>query len=492
MNFRKTYSTAVVTAVLAACVFPLRLEAADPVSDGDIEVAVERNLEYRQDVAAHLIDVNSSNGIVTLSGTVDNILSREAAAESAGTIRGVHSVVNLIRVRTENVDDKELKSRVEWAILSDPATELYDLDPEVENGKVVLKGRADSWTERNLAETVVKGVAGVRRVENRIDVIYDKRKRTDFEIEEEIRARFTYDPYIREEMISLSVHNGNVVLSGAVPSEFARKRAKSFCWVNGVYGVDAGKLKVGEWMKEEYRRAEQPRNFTDEELFNRVRLALLYDPRVFIFDIEADVVNGLVTLSGTVSNLGAKRSAEEDALNTAGVFAVSNAIKVRPEETVTDEDLKKRVIRAIIQDPFLKRYELKVAVYSSEVFLYGTVDFPFEKKHAEQVASRIKGVTSVKNTITVAEAPDMRTDGKIADEIRKSFYWDMMVDEQDLLVTVDNGTAFITGDADTFTELHRAVDLAFESGARKVKTKVLIHGTRMFRNEFFRGAYYKW
>ncbi|MGD8740749.1 MAG: BON domain-containing protein, partial [Desulfobacterales bacterium] len=59
------------------------------IKDIDITLAVDRQLQIDEGVPAHLIDVHTKDGIVTLSGPVENLLARERAAEIAETVKGV-------------------------------------------------------------------------------------------------------------------------------------------------------------------------------------------------------------------------------------------------------------------------------------------------------------------------------------------------------------------------------------------------------------------
>ena len=77
---------------------PVLAAEAKDIKDIDITLAVDRQLQIDEGVPAHLIDVRTKDGIVTLSGPVENLLARERAAEIAATVKGVRSVINFIDV----------------------------------------------------------------------------------------------------------------------------------------------------------------------------------------------------------------------------------------------------------------------------------------------------------------------------------------------------------------------------------------------------------
>jgi osmotically-inducible protein OsmY len=65
----------------------------------------------------------------------------------------------------------------------------------------------------------------------------------------------------------------------------------------------------------------------EDEVRDAINAALLHDPRVMSFNVDADVLGGTVTLRGEVDNLRAKRAAEQDAEDILGVSTVYNRLK---------------------------------------------------------------------------------------------------------------------------------------------------------------------
>lgn len=65
---------------------PIPASAAPPSKDRAITLAIEDKLLTDPGVPAHLIDVESGEGIVTLSGSVDTGLAKERATKAAGTL----------------------------------------------------------------------------------------------------------------------------------------------------------------------------------------------------------------------------------------------------------------------------------------------------------------------------------------------------------------------------------------------------------------------
>ena len=81
------------------------------LSDPRIERVIEGELWEARAVDANAIDIDVMHGIATLSGTVDNILSKERAIRIAQMTRGVMSVVDRMTVRESDRSDAAVEAR---------------------------------------------------------------------------------------------------------------------------------------------------------------------------------------------------------------------------------------------------------------------------------------------------------------------------------------------------------------------------------------------
>lgn len=442
------------------------------LDDEEITDAVYMELLLDKGVASHLIDIETKEGIVTLSGTVDNILAKERAERITETIVGVRSIINLIRVDPIERKDKEVKEDIERALLLDPATDSYELEVNVDDGKVILTGSVESWAEKQLAEYVAKGVKGVKEVENNIDINYEG-DRIYSEIKAEVERQLEINPLVDAGLIDVKVEDGTVFLSGIVGSVMEKTRAYNDAWVAGVEDVNDSGLEVEYWAKDEDKREIMPIK-TDQEVEKAVKDTFLYDPRVFSFDVNVDADNGLVTLTGEVDNLKAKKAAAQDARNTTGVWSVDNRIIVRPMTPPSDEEIEGNVKDALLWNPVVERFELTVFVRNKKVYLYGRVDSAYEKIAAEDAVSRINGVVAVENNIDVVDERTWKSDAEIKTDIEQQFTWSIFVDAEDIDVSVDNGIATLEGEVDSITELDAALKDAFDGGARRVVNRLSI------------------
>ncbi|MDA8520822.1 BON domain-containing protein [Acidovorax sp. NCPPB 4044] len=72
--------------------------AAEVMDDAGITAKVTAGLAQDAELSAIKIDVDTRNGIVTLSGPVKNDVARERASRIAENVKGVNSVVNQLTV----------------------------------------------------------------------------------------------------------------------------------------------------------------------------------------------------------------------------------------------------------------------------------------------------------------------------------------------------------------------------------------------------------
>jgi osmotically-inducible protein OsmY len=469
-----------------------------------ITSAVEDELLMDKAVRLDGIDVWTREGIVTLSGTVDNILAKGRAERIAETIKGVRAVVNTIRVVPPLARlDWEIRNDVRDALFSDPATDSYQLKVTVENNTVTLSGSVDSWQEKELAEQVAKGVKGVMAVNNEITVDY-KKKRPDSEIESEIEQRLRWDVLVDDGLIDVKVDDGEARLTGIVGSAAEKRVATADAWVIGVKSVDPAGLKVDRWVRDKDLRKDKYVLKSDREIQEAVEDVLMYDPRVNSLDVKTEVLDGRVTLRGVVDNLGAKRAAAQDARNTVGVARVKNRLKVRPEVQMSDRRIEERVRDAFLRHPYLDRYEIRVDVDNGTAYLSGAVPSYFDRAKAETVASRVKGVATVDNNLAVT-APEfphpydpyvdewygedfdlypyqypyqprfaMKSDIRIKEDIEDELWWSPFVDADDVEVSVENGFVTLAGTVQSWVEYRAAGENAFEGGAIWVSNNLVV------------------
>ncbi len=486
MNF----STKTVSILITLLAFGVLPAVGQEMTDQEISDAIEDEMLFDRAVPLNEIDVTTHEGIVTLSGKVGNLVAKQRAGRLAETVRGVRSVVNQIQVDPRTTrSDKAIRNDIIAALAADPATESYEIHVSVDDTRVTLTGTVQSWQESILAGKVAGGVQGVTAIENNLSVNYTS-ERPDFEIEPEVRKALRWDTLVDHELIDVQVRNGDVILSGTVGSAAEKRRARFDALVTGVKSVKTDDLEVARWARDEDLRKSKYKDVSKAEIKTALNDALLYDPRVAGFNVDVDVTGSIVTLRGTVDNLKAKRAAANVARNTVGVSAVTNRLKVRTEDEMAAEEIESNLLDALARDPIVDRFDLHVNVIDHTAYLSGQVDSYYEKGQADDIAARTRGVHEVVNTIDIEfDTPitydpyvddlniyqndlydyepfyTFETDAEIKEEINDEFWWSPFVDEEEVNVSVDNGTATLTGTVDSWSERDAATENAYEGGA---------------------------
>jgi hyperosmotically inducible protein len=139
----------------------------------------------------------------------------------------------------EQVDDATLQMRVGRALIADPGTSAMEIDVDVIDGVVYLKGDVDSEEERMQAGRVAANTVGVKEVKNDLQIEgmmpEDEDSRSDIAIRTAVGTRLTADPDASRMNIDVDVVNGVVYLTGIVADE--REKAAAERVAKGVEGV---------------------------------------------------------------------------------------------------------------------------------------------------------------------------------------------------------------------------------------------------------------
>jgi osmotically-inducible protein OsmY len=459
--------------ILASFVISPCVLLAVEITDERITDIVDRQLIFSDAVAGHKVDVASKDGIVTLTGSVDNLLARYQALQIAGKTKGVRSVVNRIEVETNAIDDDQLVRDIKAGLGDDPATESYDVEVSVMDGVVTLTGKVQSRAEKNLSERVVAGIRGVRDIKNEVEV-KKVANRADAEIKNDIERRMEASAWIDASDVDAKVKDGHVILSGVVGSVGEHIRVRNAAWVAGVQSVHFEGLDVRNWAHEPGRRTRRARHIADDEIRLAIIDALRHDPRVSGYDVRPVVVERSVTLRGTVGNLAASKAAEADAWNTFGVRRVRNYLRVRPPSVPKDSRIETAIERMLSVDPYVDRFQVHVDVINGHAYLQGTVNSNFDRLRAEEVVSRAAGVAFVTNNIKVKRPWLHKDDDEMQEDVAQRLRWASDIEAAKVKVTVKDGVATLTGVVGSYQQRGLAKDIALEAGVKRVANKLTV------------------
>ena len=452
--------------------------ATEKISDTTINLNVRDALRDDDRVDASEIIVKSKNGIVTLSGSLDSMAGKKYADLETKKIYGVRGVVNKISVVPTWRSDADIRNAVQRRILNSAVIDSQGIEVSSSGGTVTLSGSVDAWNESQEAALLASEVRGVKKVVDDISTKWTT-KRSDQEIKNDVVAKLGRDVYLESLPIAVAVKNGMVTLTGTVGSAYESSRAyDAVRWISHVKGLE-NKLKVDSWRDHGTRTKKSIPS--DSELRDAVRNELKADSRVNTADIEVAVSYGSVTLTGTVYSHKEKKTAEQDVRDVIGVAWVSNKLFPRVDERA-NWVVKDDVAFNLNTDATTEGFDIGVKVKDGIVTLSGTVNTWYEKSHAGDVSSRIKGVRDVINRLGVGYyRPEAVTrehsSAQVTKEIRKGLAanWSTRWVADDIKVAVDGGVATLSGEVDSWDERSEAADIAYTTkGVWEVRNKLSV------------------
>ena len=312
------------------------------------------------------INVDTVNGRITLHGRVRTADEKAKAEDAVRTVDGVKDVRNILQVvggqreRLVRRADAEIRDEVEKALGTDRALAGSRIAVRsVNDGVVLLAGRASTMSEHLRAMGDAARVPGVRRVASEIE---SPKELTDAEI-------------------------------GRASGPLARE--------------DRG-------MSDAAR---------DLLITSATKLRLLADRRTPALDINVDTVDGDLTLFGMVPSNEAKAAAEEDARGVSGVKRVVNVLQVvQPAKQVvvkaSDQALERDIKAALASRPDLSDSRIAVEVKNGVARLSGTVPSQDERLAAAITARSAVGVKWVRDDLRVSVRTDSHPLAPVPDGVR--------------------------------------------------------------------------
>lgn len=199
----------------------------------------------------------------------------------------------------------------------------------------------------------------------------------------------------------------------------------------------------------------------DNDLRDHVIQALEFEPSLDAADIGVTAENGIVTLSGHVTDFPQKRAAERAAWRVKGVRGIAQHIEVRlpGHKRRADDEIAQRALSILAWNVRVPADAIRVRVADGWITLLGTVDWDYQRRAAEAAVRQLSGVAGVHNEITLAhaavDAADIRShiDGALRRHAR--------LEGERIQVDVSGGTVTLTGDVDSWDERRAVVRAAW-------------------------------
>jgi osmotically-inducible protein OsmY len=208
-------------------------------------------------------------------------------------------------------------------------------------------------------------------------------------LESDVQEELDWDPQIDDTRITIKADSGNVTLSGSVPSYYqATRAADDVTVVGGVTGIDNQLLVglLGETMN-------------DADIAVASAGALDADKFVPKGAVSADVLNGYVTLTGTVRHHFERQAATHAVSRVDGVLGIDDSISLSSDPIPSD--VADRIKKAFKRNAIIDDSMIEVSNDGHTIELDGVVSTWNARQAAEDTAWDAPGVTNVVNMLTV-------------------------------------------------------------------------------------------
>jgi osmotically-inducible protein OsmY len=221
--------------------------------------------------------------------------------------------------RTTVKPDTQIREDVLDELKWDTRVEETDVGVDVDKGIVTLTGTVRSYAKRVAAQEAAHRVAGVLDVVNEVRVnIPGSHLRTDKEVAEAVRHALEWDVDVPDERIETTVSAGWVTLDGSVDYWSQREDAE---WVVarllGVQGV-VNRITV------------RPPEANPEKVREAIEEALERRAEREVRDMQVEVEDGVVSLTGHVHSWREKRAVVGAAEHAPGVRSIEDHLRVDP------------------------------------------------------------------------------------------------------------------------------------------------------------------
>ena len=138
-------------------------------SDTEIALAVSNALKYSIYKLDQFVSAKVENGYVTLTGEAQWRYQIDAATNVIRYISGVIGINNRMTLNPV-LTISAVKSDIDEAIQRRAHNNMKNIQVDIIDNEVILSGKVEDWSERNLVIDAAWGVAGVQKVTDQMTI----------------------------------------------------------------------------------------------------------------------------------------------------------------------------------------------------------------------------------------------------------------------------------------------------------------------------------
>ena len=205
----------------------------------ELQKNVQDAIKWEPLLHAAEIGVTIKEGVVTLTGTVNNYAKKLEAENATKNVVGVKVVIEKIIISFGSLTkttDNDIATAVINAIKWNWRIPNDIIKVKVEDGWITLEGEV-SWNfQRESVKNTLTDLVGVKGVLNNITIISENQSCVE---KESIENALLRSLLIDNEKIAVKVYDNKVTLYGSVNSIFEKEEAERIAWKTpGIWALD--------------------------------------------------------------------------------------------------------------------------------------------------------------------------------------------------------------------------------------------------------------
>lgn len=235
---------------------------------------------------------------------------------------------------------------------------------------------------------------------------------TEARQEAQIWTTYSLNPYLHASDLTVSVRNGQAILTGKVNDEVNKDLAKQLALgVSGIQSVDNQISVQADYSPPISTARSYSQVVEDASISAAVKSKLVWSKYTEAQAVTVETLGGNVTLMGAAESEQAKELAASMAMNTRGVVSVDNQLKlpsaaskaaasakqttVAAAQELTDSWITAKVKSTLLYSSNVSGANVGVSTDAGKVSLTGTLSSEAERALAIELANNVRGVKSV-------------------------------------------------------------------------------------------------